>query len=209
MASAIIHICVAKEIEKNLKIKNLKDYYLGSIAPDIAKQIGRSKKESHFLYNEKDQVPNIDMFIKEYPDYKNNDFDLGYFIHLYTDKLWFDGFIDTLTYNSSIKLLDGTILNLDTEEIDDLIYNDYTNLNVQLIDEYNLDLSLFYEDFIKPNSKIKEIPIDKLNILIDKMSIIIENSKEEKSYLFDILDVNEFIKKSKNEIIKFLSGVEI
>ena len=209
MASAIIHICVAKEIEKNLKIKNLKDYYLGSIAPDIAKQIGRSKKESHFLYNEKDQVPNIDMFIKEYPDYKNNDFDLGYFIHLYTDKLWFDGFIDTLTYNSSIKLLDGTILNLDTEEIDNLIYNDYTNLNVQLIDEYNLDLSLFYEDFIKPNSKIKEIPIDKLNILIDKMSIIIENSKEEKSYLFDILDVNEFIKKSKNEIIKFLSGVEI
>ena len=206
MASAIIHICVAKEIEKNLKIKNLKDYYLGSIAPDIAKQIGRSKKESHFLYNEKDQVPNIDMFIKEYPDYKNNDFDLGYFIHLYTDKLWFDGFIDTLTYNSSIKLLDGTILNLDTEEIDNLIYNDYTNLNVQLIDEYNLDLSLFYEDFVIPNSKIKEIPIDKLNILIDKMSIIIENSKEEKAYLFDISNIKEFIIKAKEEIFDFLKG---
>ena len=38
MASAVIHLAVAKELEKHLKIKDRKDYYLGSIAPDIAKQ---------------------------------------------------------------------------------------------------------------------------------------------------------------------------
>lgn len=53
------------------------------------------------------------------------------------------------------------------------IYNDYTDMNIKLIDEYNLYLSLFYEDFDIPNTNINEIPIDKLNILIDRMKIII------------------------------------
>lgn len=43
MASAIIHLAVAKELEKYLNVKNKYDYYLGTIAPDLAKQIGRTK----------------------------------------------------------------------------------------------------------------------------------------------------------------------
>ena len=50
MASAIIHIAVAKCLENKLHIENKKDYYLGSIAPDISKQIGQTKIKSHFLY---------------------------------------------------------------------------------------------------------------------------------------------------------------
>ena len=42
MASAIIHLAVAKTLEKYLDIENKKDYYLGSIAPDISKQIGEN-----------------------------------------------------------------------------------------------------------------------------------------------------------------------
>ena len=204
MASAIIHICVAKKLKKYLKVDNEYDYYLGSIAPDIAKQIGKSKIESHFLYNSKDQVPNIDMFLKEYPNYKDNDFDLGYFIHLYTDKLWFDGFIDKLTYNSSIRLLDGTMLKLDEEEISKLIYQDYTNLNIKLIDEYSLDLSLFYDEFKIPNANIKEIPLKMLYVLIDKMGVIIANSKEDKSYIFDSKIVEEFIEDTALKIASYL-----
>ena len=42
MASAVIHLCVAKEINKYLKMDE--DYILlGSIAPDISKQIGETK----------------------------------------------------------------------------------------------------------------------------------------------------------------------
>lgn len=62
-----------------------------------------------------------------------------------------------------------------------MIYQDYTSLNIQIIDYYNLELSLFYEDFKKPKSNLDEIPLNKLNILIDKMGIIIENSKQEKT----------------------------
>ena len=84
------------------------------------------------------------------------------------------------------------------EEIQYLIYHDYTNLNIQLIDIYELELSLFYEEFIEPKTTIIEIPTNKLNILIDKMGIIIQNSKEEKEYTFNIELVNKFI----NEITK-------
>lgn len=205
MASAVIHLAVAKELEKYLNIKNKKDYYLGSIAPDISKQINQHKKESHFLYNTKEDVPNIELFTTKYQNFKNNDFNLGYYIHLYTDKIWFDEFLEKLTYSNSIKLLDGTILATTHDEIRNLIYKDYTNLNIKLIDEYTIDLSLFYEDFQIPKTTLDEIPIDKLNILIDQMGIIIENSKQEKNYVFDIYLINEFI---NNCIVQILDELK-
>lgn len=181
MASAVIHLAVAKVLEPYFNIKNKKDYYLGSIAPDIAKQIGRTKKESHFLYNEKSDIPNIKIFTNKYPLFYQNDFDLGYYIHLFTDKLWFNKFLNTLVQNNSVRLIDGIIINILPEQLSKLIYSDYTNLNIKIIEEYNMDLSLFYEEFKKPNSTINEIPLEKLDILIEKMGIIIENSTSEKT----------------------------
>lgn len=87
-----------------------------------------------------------------------------------------------------------------------MIYQDYTNINIQLIDAYNLDLSLFYEEFSKPHSCLDEIPLNKLNILIDKMGIIIENSKQEKNYIFDLTGINEFIEKSVQVILTELKN---
>ena len=201
MASAIIHLAVAKVLEPYFNIENKKDYYLGSIAPDIAKQIGQTKQQSHFLYEEKKDVPNIKMFINKYSNFYKNDFDLGYYIHLFTDKLWFDKFLNTLVQSNSVRLMDGTIIHVEPNQLEKLIYQDYTNINIKIIEEYNMDLSLFYEEFQIPNTTITEIPKEKLNILIDKMSIIIENSKEEKSYIFDIYLIKDFIDKTKERIL--------
>ena len=199
MASAVIHLAVAKELEKNLNIKYKKDYYLGSIAPDLAKQIGETKDKSHFIINSPQDIPNINLFVNKYKKFKKNDFELGYFIHLYTDKLWYEDFIPNIESNNSIKLLDGTIMQTTPDQITHMIYSDYTNINIDLIENHNLDLSLFYEEFKKPKTKIDEIPIDKLNILINKMGIIIENSKRERTYTFDTYIVEKFI---NNAIIK-------
>ena len=199
MASAVIHLAVAKELEKNLNIKYKKDYYLGAIAPDLAKQIGETKDKSHFIINSPQDIPNINLFVNKYKKFKKNDFELGYFIHLYTDKLWYEDFIPNIESNNSIKLLDGTIMQTTPDQITHMIYSDYTNINIDLIENHNLDLSLFYEEFKKPKTKIDEIPIDKLNILINKMGIIIENSKRERTYTYDTYIVEKFI---NNTIIK-------
>ena len=202
MASALIHIAIAKNLEKELNIEDKKDYYLGSIAPDISKQIGEPKSISHFSHNTRNNIPNIDLFVKRYPTFKYNSFNLGYFIHLYTDKLWIENIIDKIINENHLKLLDGTTLTTSKEEITELIYSDYTNLNKDLIDLYELDLSLFYEEFKIPNTTLNEIPIDKLDILINKMSIIIENTKQEKSYAFDIKTAKEFIEDSTKKILE-------
>ena len=49
MASALIHLAVAKKILEKIHVENEYEYYLGSIAPDISKQIGQSKDKSHFI----------------------------------------------------------------------------------------------------------------------------------------------------------------
>ena len=130
MASAIIHLAIAKELEnRRHKVKNTNDYYLGSIAPDLAKQIGLSREDSHFIKNSygKD-IPNLQLFESKYPDFRKNDYDLGYFTHLFADKEWEEHFINNITsYENSIRLLDGTVIASTPDEIIQLIYSDYTN----------------------------------------------------------------------------------
>ena len=53
-------------------------------------------------------------------------------------------------------------------------------------------------------TKLKEIPIEKLDILINKMGIIIENTKVEKAYTFDIYTIKKYIDETVNKIIKEL-----
>ena len=65
MASAIIHICVANEINKYLK-RNEKQILIGSIAPDISKQIGQTKTKSHFIDDHLIDIPNIEKYLKKY-----------------------------------------------------------------------------------------------------------------------------------------------
>ncbi len=71
-----------------------------------------------------------------------------------------------------------------------------------------MDLSLFYEEFKKPNTTINEIPLKKLDILIEKMGLIIENSTSEKNYIFDIFLIKEFIETCKERILKEIKDYE-
>ncbi len=199
MASAIIHICVAKKIGEKFNI-NSTDFLLGSIAPDIAKIIGESKNKTHFI-DFKQDIPNIRLFLSKYKKFLNNPFELGYFIHLYTDKLWYEDFITEVFCGNSIKLKDGTILTGNNEFIKNIIYNDYTNINIDLIDKFNLDLKLFYEEINFDKSFIKEYPVSKIKLLVDKMGVIVANSKSNHTYSLDLENIEKFINSSANIII--------
>ncbi len=199
MASAIIHLCVAKKVGEKLNINNT-NLLLGSIAPDIAKIIGESKNKTHFINIESD-IPNIKYFLSKYQKYLDNSFELGYFIHLYTDKLWYESFITKVFCGNSIKLKDGTVLTGSNEFIKDIIYNDYTNINIDLIDKFNLDLNLFYEDISLNKTYIEEYPISKIKLLVDKMGIIIANSNSNHTYMLDLDNIVRFIDESVDIIV--------
>lgn len=207
MASSMIHIAVANEINKVLK-RNNKHILIGSIAPDIAKHIGMTKKDSHFQDTDED-LPHLDKFLNKYRYNLNDDFVLGYYIHLYTDYLWFKYFEPDFYENGVIYKLDGTIENIPFEKKRDYFYNDYTNLNIKLIDEYSMDLSIFYEEVPKFKNIIKEIPMDKIDIIINQAGIIIENTKENKAYVFDMEVINKFIHTSVEYILSNLKDMGV
>lgn len=199
MASAVIHLCIAKEVNKYLNM-NEKLLLLGTIAPDISKQIGQSKEISHFLdHSDEDDIPNINRFLEKYKDELNKPFEMGYFIHLLTDKYWFRDYIYEFIGRYAKE---NNKKNLTYTALKEIIYGDYTNINIDLITHYDLALDLFYEDFKYPTSRITEIPIDKLPIIVEKMGLIIEESKEEKTFIFDTEDVIKFIDETVKYIIK-------
>ena len=198
MASAIIHLCVAKEVNKYLNMDE-KLLLLGSIAPDISKEIGETKEISHFLdHSNEDDIPNIDAFLLKYKSELNNTFELGYFIHLMTDKYWFKNYI----YNYIERYTDNNVkVKITYNALRELIYNDYTNINSDLIDEYDINLNMF-KKISSPRSKISEIPVDKLSIIIEKMKLIMIESKNDKNFIFDTNDIKEFINQTVKYIIK-------
>jgi len=208
MASSIIHIAVANEVNKIIK-RDKSKLLIGTIAPDMSRLINQTKVASHFLDREEINVPNIDRFLDKYKRYLSDDFVMGYYIHLYTDYLWFKYFLPEI-YNEEkkfIKKLDGTVVDCYGEMAVMYIYNDYTNLNIDVIDEYNLDLKIFYNEIPKIDNIIEEIPMDKINVIIDKTGKIIENSKERKTMTFDMDSINQFIKLSVELILSNLKEI--
>lgn len=211
MASAIIHLCVAKRANEILK-RNEKEFLLGSIAPDISKQIGESKLNSHFLTSIDRDIPEVDRFLNKYKDtLKNNDFNLGYYCHLFADMIWFGIFMPEFCKlkEQEVTYISGEKKSFKPEVLLKLLYNDYTNLNIQMIDEYDLDLSLFYEEPPKIESEIEEIPIDKINIIIEKMGIIIEESKERGTIIFPKDAICRYIDKTADEFIYNLKEIGV
>lgn len=193
MASSVIHIIVANEINKTLK-RNNKLILMGSIAPDISKHIGKTKIESHFLDNINSDIPNTLKFQNKYNNHMNNDFVLGYYIHLYTDYLWFKYFITEIynEKNNELLKIDGNTIKCNKIELDKYIYNDYSNLDIALINKYNIDLNIF-NDIPNINNIIEEIPTNTVNIIIDKVLYIINNSKVNEELIFNIDNIKKFI----------------
>lgn len=194
MASSLIHVAVCNELNKKLK-RDTKKILIGTVAPDISKLIGETKKHTHFLISDDENIPDLDKFLSKYKDNLDDDFVLGYYIHLFTDYLWFKYFMSEI-YDKDKRLvtkLDGTEVECYGQMLVLYIYNDYTNLNYSLTKEYNLDMNFLYEEIPIFDDIIKEAHMDKLNIVINKFREIYENSKVHKDMVFNMDNVNKFI----------------
>lgn len=206
MASALIHMAVAKKVNEKLNL-NEKYFLLGSIAPDIGKDINIPKKISHFHNSE--NLPNIDMFLDKYKSYLNNPYEMGYLVHLLTDYIWFKEFITNYDKKESYVLKNGEKINIPFQLFNELLYNDYTNLNHLILDYYNIDLSVFYEEYPLPKTAITEIPEDKLRELINKMSIICSSDYTNKEYILSLENVTHFIEYATIYVLDRLEELEI
>ncbi len=209
MASSMIHIAVCNELNKKLKRDNSK-ILIGTIAPDISKLVGESKVYTHFLDSKDTDIPNIGKFLAKYMDSLNDDFVLGYYIHLYTDYLWFKYFIPEIydKEKNLITKLDGTVVNCKGEMAIMYIYNDYTNINSEIVKRYNLNINFLYAKLPKMESIIDEIDMNKISLIVNKTRQIYENSKVHKDMVFNMDNVDEFIKLSTELIMANLEEIK-
>lgn len=208
MASALIHMAVAKKVNEKLKL-NERYILLGSIAPDAGKPANIDRKATHFIDENNDSIPNINLFLNKYKNKLKNDYEIGYLIHLLTDKLWFSEFIKNYLNNNEKINKFGEKMNVDDQTFSKLIYDDYTALDKKVLDYYNMDLSLFYENFDIPNTCIEEIPIKDLSYLVEKMSLLISNDYTDKETIFSIENIVQFIEYSTIYVLDELNRLEI
>lgn len=196
MASAIIHMAVAKKVNEVLNIKPENHLLLGSIAPDIAKMVGSKRYISHFI-NESDKditnVPNIDNFLNKYKEYLVHPYELGYYIHLLTDVLWFKEYLPNIADDQELIIYkDGVPIKYDEDEYMRILYNDYTKMNVEVVDYYGMDFSLFYEKFDYPVNHIEEVDEKYFDDVIKKFGDL-SSGEANASYVMDIKRIVHFI----------------
>ena len=201
----MIHICVAKKVNEYLKMPD-KMLFLGTLAPDLSKELNDSRKKSHFY--EQNSV-NLEKFVDKYKYKLWDPYVMGYFVHLFTDKIWEETFVPKFVNNADIKLQHGGMSLSSLDVVSKLIYEDCTNLGTILIDKYEPKLSLFYDDLELPKVIVDEVDTNKLDILINKMSTIIANAKKEKAFIFDWSDVISFIDEVSNYIINYIKKYDL
>lgn len=189
MPSHKIHLSIAKEINKKLKLNN-DAIMLGSVLPDLT--IEHDHGLSHFQFEDvyPKNLANADEFIKKYPTMKD-DISIGYIIHLLTDKYYNDVYyhtnIDGIEHNKYFKhnLFDNYDKYLLKHGIVDKINNKQIINNIPN-----------YEDISFDNNYLNEY-IDKLNSDID--SINIENDYT--------IDYQDFLEELYNGCIKYIEEV--
>lgn len=124
MPGYVIHLAIAKkQIELN-KIQNEEEFIRGVIAPDLLKQVGI---DSHYGNSSN---PNLKKFLKKHTI--KTDYNKGYFLHLVTDYIFYNKFLDNWTPE---------------------IYEDYDVLNNSLIRKYGLSIPKEAQEYVKFQDK--------------------------------------------------------
>lgn len=144
MPGYVIHLAVGKVYNSNNEIQNTEKFLKGIIAPDLAKD----KAKSH--YGPYSSKPNLEKFLNE--SGISNSFQEGYFLHLVTDYLFYNKFL---------------------QRWDRSIYDDYDKLNKRIIEKYELTIPKEIENEV--GFKVGNLSIleeDKVFEFIDSVGIV-------------------------------------
>lgn len=144
MPGYVIHLAVAEEYlrKHSNKKEDYNEFIEGVIFPDSVKD----KSETH--YGEKSSLSNLVEFLKKHTI--DNSFERGYFLHLLTDYLFYNRYIDCIS---------------------EKIYNDYDVLNDRLINKYNVVLPEKVKNLVfSKEGKLIILSMDLVDKLVDEIS---------------------------------------
>lgn len=182
MPAGGIHLCVGKRVAEKLNINQCMEYYIGVVSADSWRNSSSTKLGTHFL----DSIDSInyhyDFFYKKYSSYMNNEFVIGYLIHLITDKYWYsNSFVTSNIYEDE--------------------YDALKRLCSNLIERYSIPKLFLPDNLVNP---ISELDSKGIICTIDYLNSV--NYVPGDCYKFDINEVIDCIEKTSdfifNEIIR-------
>lgn len=145
MPGYVIHLSVAEEyLRKHNDVKeDYNEFIEGVIFPDSVKD----KSETH--YGPSSSQVNLVNFLNE--NKLDNSFKRGYFLHLFTDYLFYNKYLDTFSKD---------------------IYNDYDLLNKRLMEKYKVTLpeKVKNQVFFKENEELKLLSKELVETAIEEIS---------------------------------------
>lgn len=191
MPSHKIHLSIAQEINKKLKLDN-DSIMLGSVLPDLT--IEHNHGLSHFQFEDiyPKNLANADEFRKKYPN-MNDDISIGYIIHLLTDKYYNDVYYHTdiigIEHNKNFKhnLFDS----YDRYLLKHKKVNKFTNIDVinriPLYKDISFDIEYLKSYINKLNSEIDNTYYDE-DFKVDYQDFLDELYNGCIKYIFDNID---------------------
>lgn len=210
MPSSIIHLCVAKEVAKQIKV-NKEEFLYGNILPDQA--IVKSYKEKDRLHFYKKVTignitkENVDLeeFLSIHKKDLKDSVSLGIYSHFITDNLWIENFIVNHLVNIDGKIYLKTKRgNLRNNRI--TVYIDYDRMNEWLIEKYDISCEFIKKVKYKGNFKrIYNLPQEKIYA---KINGYIQNTKKGEMDIFSKEEVEGFIKKTAIEVVERIKDIK-
>ncbi len=208
MSSSIIHLCVAKEILKELNLEKEKFLY-GNILPDfsnIKNNHNDRRKITHF--ERKSIINDIEFNVPDIEKLKDilklESTELGIYSHLYTDLLWIKMFVEKHKQKIGDKVYIKTKNGL-VEDKREIIYEDYDTMNQEIIKNYDINI-----DFIKQckyDGSLKEMYNMQTNDIYKVMKEHFEKVQNSELKIFTMEEIYEFINIAKDKIIKELKEI--
>ena len=210
MPSSIIHLCVAKEVAKQIKV-NKEEFFYGNILPDQAIVKNYRQKDKLHFYKKvtigditKENV-NLEDFLSIHQKDLHDSVSLGVYSHFITDCLWIENFIVNHLINIDgkiyLKTKRGNLRNNRKT-----VYIDYDRMNDWLIEKY--DISCEFIENVKYNEKFKEIYNLPQKKIYEKIKGYIQNTKKGEMDIFTKEEVENFINKTSIEVIKKIRDIK-
>ena len=106
MAGYVIHLAIGEEYIRKHKddIKDKEEFVRGIIEPDKT----TDKMKSH--YGKKDLVESLEKFIESNEKEINSDYTKGYFMHLFTDYIFYSKYFNLTHYYEEYDVTNKTII---------------------------------------------------------------------------------------------------
>lgn len=184
MPAGGIHLCVAKSVAEKLNINKSMEYYVGVVSADSWRNSCSTKVGTHFLDSIDSVDYHYDVFFKKYYSYIDNEFVLGYLIHLITDKYWYcNDFVTSNIYEDE--------------------YDALKRLCSNLVKHYNIPKLFLPDNLFNPLSELDSCGIKYTIDYLNNVNYVSGNC-----YRFDINEVIDCIEKTSLFIVNEISRLK-